>query len=257
MSKSKDDAIKVIQESDKTEFEVFTADEHTTFLENHVESEVEKRMKGDVGKIHQQYDDDIFELVGKRKSPNQKTYNFMKEVIADLQVKAKGAPELQAKIDELKESIKTGAGSEQIKKDLENVQQQYKDSKKEWDTEKASLLSSNQKMQLGHEIDKAMVGLKFKESIPQNVRDIMLNTVKDNLIAQAKIEDSSLFFIDKTGATLRNKNNALNPYTAEEMLKEQLKDILGEEIKIPGTGVTPEITGEGDDKTINVAVPPR
>lgn len=255
MGKSKDDAIKVIQESDSTEFEVFTVEDHKTFLENYEKDAVDKKLKDRVSEIHQQYDNDLYEITGKRKAPNQKTYNFLKEIISDLQESAKNAPELQKTIDELKESIKNGAGSEQIKKDLESIQKQFADSKKEWDEEKSKLITSQQRMQLDNELDKAMVGLKFKDSIPENVRAVMVRTVKDNLINSAKIVDGQLIFIDKEGATLRNQENALNPFTAEEMLKDQLKDILGEERKITGTGVKPEIKGEGDKKDIVVGIP--
>jgi len=255
MGKSKEDSIKVIQESDSAEFEVFTTEDHKTFLENYEKDAVDKKLKDRVSEIHLQYDNDLFEITGKRKAPNQKTYNFLKEIVSDYQEKAKGAPELQAKIDELKESIKNGAGSEQIKKDLEGMQKQFADSKKEWDEEKSRLTLSQQRMQLDNELDKALVGLKFKESIPENVRAIMLRTVKDNLIETAKIVDGQLIFVDKEGATLRNKENALNPFTAEEMLRDQLKDIIGEERVITGTGVKPEIKGKGDEKDIVVSIP--
>jgi len=255
MGKSKEEALKIIQESDKPEFEVFTTDEHKTFLENYEQDVVDKKLKSRVSEIHQQYDDDLFKLIGKRKTPNQKTYNFLEEVINDLKSQAKDAPELKAQIEKLKEDIKNGEGAETIKKDLESVKNQYSEDKAKWDAEKAELLTSKQEMQLGNELDKALVGIKFKESIPENVRAIMISTVKDSLVKKAKIVDSKLIFVGSEGETLRNPDNGLNPFTAEEMLRTALKDIIGEERVITGTGVKPEITGEGDKKDIHISVP--
>jgi len=256
MGKSKDEALKIIQESDSPEFEVFTIDEHKTFLENYEKDAVDKQLKSRVSEIHQQYDDDLFKLTGKRKAPNQKTYNFLDEIMNDLEEKAKNAPLLQAQIDQLKDDIKNGKGAEQISKDLESVKKQYADDKKKWDDEKSELLTGKQEMQLSNELDKALVGFKYKESIPEDVRNIMIRSAKEKLVKSAKIVDNQLIFIDKEGATIRNKDNALNPFTAAEMLREELKSIIGEERKIEGTGVKPEITGEGDKKDIHISIPP-
>ena len=241
---------------DVNEFEIFTIDGHKTFLENYEKDTVDKKLKDRVSGIHQQYDTDLFELTGKRKTANQKTYNFLKEVISDYRDKAKGAPELQSKIDELKESIKNGAGSEQIKKDLEGVQKQFKEAELEWDTEKKDLLSSRQTMQLSNELDKSLAGITFKKSIPENVRNIMISTVRDNLVKSAQLVDGTLIFVDKDGVTLRNRENGLNPFTAEEMLRDRLKDVIGEERVIEGTGIKPEFKEDKDGKKdITILIP--
>jgi hypothetical protein len=49
---------------------------------------------------------------------------------------------------------------------------------------------------------------------------------------------------------MRNPHNALNPYTADELLKERLKDVLDVNRKIDGgPGIDNEIVKEFDKKT--------
>ena len=252
MGINKDEAVKKIQESDKTEFEVFTADEHTTFLDNFKESTVDKELKEHVGKIHQQYDDDIYELTGKRKKSDQKTYNFLKEVIVDYKDKDAKSTGYENEITELKEKIKNNTGDETLKKDLAKVQQLYKDDKKTWESEKTTLISSHQRTGMENVLDRSLTGVKFKDTIPESARKMVLSAVKNELLESATMVDGVMIFTDKDGETLRNKDNGLNPYTAEEMLMSKLSDIIDTGRKIEGTGAEVEITEDDKgNKTIN------
>ncbi len=92
MGYSKEEAIKKIEEQqgDSPSFEIFTSEEHVTFLENHVTDQLDKSI-GDnaqggektairkafdssLYKVHQQYEDDLFEKTGIRKEKNIAPY---------------------------------------------------------------------------------------------------------------------------------------------------------------------------------------
>jgi len=247
MGLSKEAALKKVQESESPELEVFTVAEHKTFLENYEDSVIAPK----VSEIHNQYDKDIFEITGKKRPGNVKTYTFMKEVIGELQTTGKKSVELEREISELKEKIKNNAGNETLKSDLEAVQKLYKEEKEKWGNERTQLLTSHQQAKLENELDRSVMGIKFKDSITDNVRKVVLESVKANLLKSAEIVDGRMIFKDAAGNTLRNKDNALNPYTPEEMLRLELKDILDEGRKIEGTGVKPKIVEVNGQQTID------
>lgn len=256
MGISKEEALKKIQDSQDAEFEVFSNTEHKTFIDNLLESEVDKQLKPKVSEIHQMYDEDLYKLTGKRRGENQKTYDFLKETLTGHSANLETIGNLKKEIDDLKKQIKDGNGDPQLKKDLENVQKQYQEAKTAWDEEKKTYVTEKERMIIDNELDKALVGIKFKESIPESVRNVMVRQVKDNLIGVAKFHDGKLIFLNKDGETLRNKENSLNPYTAKEMILEQLKDIVGEEKKIEGTGVKPGLTKDKEGKKdIVISIP--
>lgn len=70
-----------------------TADEEKAFLTNYEKTVVPERVNAQIGEkvkaVHDQYDEDIFKLTGKKKQPNQKTYDFLKEQIEEIK-KAQG-----------------------------------------------------------------------------------------------------------------------------------------------------------------------
>ena len=256
MGLKKDEALKKINESKDESFEVFTEQEHTTYLDNFAKTEVEKRIGDEISKVHSQYDNDAFEILGERKAGNEKTYNFLKRKLRELKESAGGSQVHLDRIAQLEADLKNKSGDEQLKKDYEQIRKTYNEEKQTWEKKIQDYEASQQSMKIEIQLDAALPKLKFSDQIPENVRNIMIQAAKSKLLQSGKIVDGQLIFVDKDGATLRNKNNALNPYTAEEMLTAELKDILGEKKVVPGTGVKPEIVKDKDGKeTINVSVP--
>ena len=163
MGINKEEALKKINEAEEnSEFEVFTSPEYKSFLENYAESEVSKRIDGEVLKIHNQYDQDIFELTGLKRDTNEKTYDFNKRIISELKENAKGVPELQDKIKKLEDDLKNKAGDEQLKKDYEALKEQIQDDKKSWDEEKKGFESTQELMKKEIVIDNALTQLTLK-----------------------------------------------------------------------------------------------
>ena len=261
MALNKDEATKKIQDSEKSEFEVFTVDEHTTFLENYKKGTVENEIGDRVRKVHQNYDENIFSLTGKRRSAEQKgdSTEFLKTVIGDYKSFEVKISEHEKQVSDLKEQIKNNTGDEQLKKDLlsaqndlGNIKKLYSDEKDIWKEEKTKLLSSHERARLENGLDRSLMGIKFKDGITDNVQRVVVEAVKNELLEMAVMVDGKMLFKDKDGNTLINKDNAMNPFTPEEMLKSKLKDIIDEGRKIQGTGVDPKITEDKDGKkTVN------
>jgi hypothetical protein len=257
MGLNKDEAIKKINEAQEaSEFEVFTGTEHTTYLDNFAKTEVEKRIGDEVGKIHTQYDDNVFEILGERKTGSEKTYNFIKRKLKELKDASGSTPQLQEQIKKLEDDLKNKSGDEQLKRDYEKLKGDYNSDKENWDKKTQEYIRSQEAMRVEIQLDAAAAKLQFKEEIPQSVRAILIDNAKAKLLPSGKIIEKELIFVDAEGATLRNKNNALNPYTAEELMKNELKDVLGEKTVITGTGVKPTLQKDKDGKdTITVSIP--
>lgn len=222
----KDKALEKINASDSNDFEVFTKDEHTTYLENFKKQEVDPLVSKSVSEIHKRYDDDMFELFGERKENDEKTYNFLKRKVTELKTQTGESEKLQNKIKELEETIKNGNGDELLKKQLEEVREKYKEEQEGWKEKEKEFLTTIETNKLDMELDKAMIGLKFKDDISQDIKDVFIGKVKADLIKNARFVDNTLVFVGEDGQTLVNKENALNPYTAKEMMEKNLEGIL-------------------------------
>jgi FtsZ-binding cell division protein ZapB len=231
---NKEEAIAKINESDNVDFEVFSKDEHKTYLENFKKSEVEPGIKTATSEIHKRYDDDLFELFGERKETTEKTYDFLKRKFSDLNEKAKGTEPLQTKIKELEEALKNDKGNEHLKNELQQVRDQYKQEKETWDNREKELLSNLDQHKLETELDKAMVGLKFNDDLPEDLRETFINKVKNDLSKSARIVEGKMIFVDDQDKTLVNKDNAFNPFTAKEMMEKNLESILDKKKEQPG-----------------------
>ena len=71
---SKEEAIQKVTDGDG-DFQVFTHEEHESFLNNLKDTEIFKQqIDGRVSEMHQQYDNDFFAVTGKRKAQDEKTY---------------------------------------------------------------------------------------------------------------------------------------------------------------------------------------
>lgn len=91
-----------------------TTEEEQQFLANYEKTTLPTKVQEAIGakikEVHDQYDNDLFELTGERKQPNEKTYDFMKRKLNDLKAQAKGAgkddPVLADQIKDLQTKLK-------------------------------------------------------------------------------------------------------------------------------------------------------
>jgi len=256
MGLNKEEAVKKIEAAEEnSEFEVFTGEEHKTYLDNFSKIEVEKRIGDEISKVHTQYDNDIHAILGERKESTEKTYDFMKRKITELKEASGGTDELKSKIKKLEEDLKNKSGDEQLKKDYENLKKTYNEDKAAWEAKTQEFMTNQDLMKIEIQLDAAAGKLKFKEEIPESLRALAIQNAKAKLIKQGKMVEKKLVFVGEDGQTLVNKDNALNPFTAEEMMARELKDVLGERKVITGTGVKPTITEKDGKKSVSISIP--
>ncbi len=230
----KEEALKKLNESDSAEFEVFGSDEHKTYLENYKKSEVDPLVANALKDVHNKYDEQMYELFGERKAGDEKTYNFLNRKVIDLKEQNKSAEPLKVKIKELEKAIKDNTGDERLRIELDTVRGEYKKEKDSWEAEKTEHSKSLDTYKLGNELDKAMIGFEFKKEFPQTVTDTFIAQVKSELQKSARMVENVMIFVDESGKTLVNKDNALNPYTAKELLSQRLEGILAKSQKVDG-----------------------
>lgn len=220
-----------------------------------------------IGEHHGLIEKDVKEISGIDKKEGEKSYDYMKRVLGDYKSKAGGSKELQTEIDGYKNTIKDleqkiadGKGNEAIAQKLKDaesnlaqLQTQYDTDKKAWETEKTGFNEKITGIQVNSEFGKATAGLKFKTGYPEGVQKTLINSAKAGILGQYKPDwveadgERVMVFRDDKGEIVRNKANGLNPYTAQELISESLKEVLDPGKKTPGGG-TGEPGKGGDDK---------
>ena len=219
------------------------------FIANANKAYFDENVGKEISKVYNGIDEDIFSITGKRKVGDQKTYDFVKEVVTGFKTTVeelgKNTPEELAKLKQdkadLEEKLKNGESSSHWKKSYEEVMEQLKTTtaqhQKELESVNNRILQSN----VDNEIVKGIADLKFNESLPKIAIDAIVNQAKGSLVNNAKIIDGKVVFHDAEGKVLRNKQ--FEVATAKELLEESLKDILA--TGKAGGGGAPQ-TGKGE-----------
>lgn len=242
----KDEVLKYIEDKGDESFVIRTETEDKTFLENYGKKIEEEVIPSKISDLHTRYDDDIFAVTGLRKNPTEKTYEFTKRVLAEFKTKAEKAAVLEKEIGDLKKQIADGTGDKKTLADLEAVQKAYKELEDSKIKEITDLRTQFDKYKDESEIVSASSGLIFKKNIPESAIKSRVKEVINDLTGIASRQDGKLVFL-KDGVPMRNPHNALNPYTADELLKDRLKEILDTGRKAEGgPGVSSEIVKEYD-----------
>ena len=253
---TKEEALKKVTEGDG-EFQVFTHEEHESFLNNLKDTEVFKQqIDGRVSEIHQHYDNDFFALTGKRKAQDEKTYDFIKREVKAIQDQA---DDIKAKNDELQKAVDDKSDSkaiELLRGQLDTMKDKHQTYREDADNKYKALESESTKMRILNEFDRSMTGLKFKDAaiIPEDVRNAMINNAKTELAKTADYVDGKLVFRDSEGKIMYNDLAQL--LSAKEILSEKLKSIIDAGRKAEGVDIEdPEIRTEDGKVIVNVSIP--
>lgn len=226
----------------------------TTLSQNDENSVIGSR----IGEIYRQLDDTIAKSTGIARNGDEKTYLYLERAAKQMAEKAKGADALTKQVDELtkekqalEKAIADGASDEETKKalskaqkDLANVTKEYTKLQSDMTKIKEAHASEMLNMSIDNELNMAKGSIKFKQEFPQSVTDVIMSQ------AVAKVKGMNPAFIDNgkggkvlafmgdDGTPLRNSENQLNPYTAEELLRKELKDmgVLAEQRVQQGAG---------------------
>lgn len=247
---NKEEAVKKINESDNDDFQVYTKVEHETFLNNYRETEVSKGIKEDIFKVHQRYEEDIAEITGVKKDTNEKGYEFLKRQLnsmkSDIQEKA-------AKIETLEKS--GGDESEAMKLLRDENKALMKKHQSVLDEYKGKLESKDKEfhqVKVFNELDSSLVGIKFKDAaiIPEDLRNMAINTAKADIAKSASFIDGKLVFLNAEGEPMRDENLAIR--TAADLMREKLKPIIDEGRKAPGVDIKDPVIEKDKDGKIDV-----
>lgn len=223
-----------------------------------------------IGELHGRYDEDVKTVTGMEKNQGEKSYDYVKRVLGDFKAKIGGATELQNKIAgyeteiaNMKQQISEGKGDEVIRQQLKDAQTELATLKTQYDTDRQVWGNKEKEfsqqitgIQVDAQFEKAVAGLKFKAGYPESVLKTLLSSTKDAILKTYKpdwVETGGsrvMVFRDEKGEIIRNKANSLNPYTAQELISEQLKEVLDPGKKSTGTGT--EDPGKGGTDTIEI-----
>ena len=207
--------------------------------------------------VYNRLDESIAKETGIPRNGDEKTYNYLERAARQLAAKANSVDGLNTKIadltkerDKLKQQVAEGGDEAtrkqlaQAQKDLDAVRTQYDTLKADFDKAKTDHAAELLGVQIDNVLAGAQAGLKFKAEFPQ--------AATDTLLAQAltKIKGMNPDFIDdgkggkrlifkgENGEIVRDPENHLEPYTAEALLKKELRamGILDEGRQATGAG---------------------
>lgn len=213
-----------------------------------------------IGELHGQYDADVLAVTGVAKRQGEKSYDYVKRILGDYKQKAAGAEAMEAELGSLKaqvEKYKQGGGGDpdaerklaeasrqlaDAKKQLQDTQELLGKKEKAWKTKYDALDGEYQRSLVEGEFGKALQGMKFKGIYPESVQKTLVDAAQRSILATAKpdwVEENGtrkLVFRDKEGNIMNNPENRLNPYTAGELLRKELKEVLDTGRRQTGTG---------------------
>lgn len=224
------------------------------------------------GEVYRTFDENIAKASGISRNGDEKTYAYLDRVLVSLKEQnddaSRQVAELAKEKARLEKVIADGTGDAETKKaltqaqkDLASVTSQYNDLKADYD----KLGESHRKELLGLRIDAelatAQQGLKIKAGFPQSVTDVILKNAIGNIKSMRPefIDDGNggkvLAFKDAQGAILRNPENQLNPFTASDLLRKELKQmgVLDEGVHQTGAGSEPVTTKPTGDTAVDLS----
>ena len=188
------------------------------------------------GRIHSELDETIKSVTGVGKNTNEKTSDYLKRMlggqkssIEELTGKVSG---LETEKADLMKKINDGSQDAELKAQLVSKEATIVDLQKKYQTksdELKALRESHDKeiadFRINADLASAMSGLEFKEGFSEAILSIAkeqaMTKVRGSHPEYMKGTDGKevLIFKDDNGVELRNPDNSMNLFTAQEMLK--------------------------------------
>lgn len=232
-----------------------------------------------IKEVHEKYDKDVSDATGLTKNHNERSWDFLKRGIDDLKAKT-ADPAIktrleaaEAKATDLEKKIAEGKGNEVMVAQLEKANKDIADAKKEakdWkdkhkadieakETELKNKDAENQRILVEAEFMKAESALKYKPEYSEEVVKSFVSDKKTAIMKDATVDfiddgkgGKLMIFRDAKGEILRNKDNALNPFTASELLHSHLAPILDVQTPKPGGGSNPPAPKPGGGGSLRI-----
>ena len=236
-----------------------------TLSTNDVNAEIGKK----IGELYRQLDTTIDTSTGIARNGDEKTYNYLERAIKELKGGMPNADEMKGKIKTLTEEktrlealiaegskdTETAKLLNQAKAELKSTKDLYIGLQTKFDEQAKTHKTELFGLRVENELTNALNGLKFKAEIPANVTKTFVNAAISKVkgLNPDYVDDVNggkrLVFRDSNGVAISNPTN-LAPYTAAELLGNELKDIIA--IKgAKGTGTQVD-GGGGNNDTVTI-----
>ena len=195
-------------------------------LENYAKAEFDKRIGEEIAKVHNKYDEDVFEILGEKRGENVKTYDFIKEKLKVLKESssaesAKKVKELEAKLKEIQESSEAGKHWKSIH---EESVSKFQKEREELEAKYKALEEKGIRGDINADLSKGLTGLKFISSIPEGAMQTIIDSKREAIIKSAKIVDGKVVYYKEDGTPLLNSTFA--NANSNEVWAEILKDFI-------------------------------
>lgn len=232
-----------------------------TLSTNDVNAEIGKK----IGELYRQLDTTIDTSTGIARNGDEKTYNYLERAIKELKGGMPNVDEMKGKIKTLTDEktrlesliaegskdTETAQLLNQAKAELKSTKDLYLGLQTKFDEQAKTHKSELFGLRVENELTNALNGLKFKAEIPANVTKTFVNAAISKVkgLNPDYVDDVNggkrLVFRDSNGVAISNPTN-LAPYTAAELLGNELKDIIA--IKgAKGTGTQVDGGGSNND----------
>ena len=236
-----------------------------TLSTNDVNAEIGKK----IGELYRQLDTTIDTSTGIARKGDEKTYNYLERAIKELKGGMPNVDEMKGKIKTLTDEktrlealisegskdTETAKLLNQAKAELKSTKDLYIGLQTKFDEQAKTHKSELFGLRVENELTNALNGLKFKAEIPANVTKTFVNAAISKVkgLNPDYVDDVNggkrLVFRDSNGVAISNPTN-LAPYTAAELLGNELKDIIA--IKgAKGTGTQVD-GGGGNNDTVTI-----
>ena len=236
-----------------------------TLSTNDVNAEIGKK----IGELYRQLDTTIDTSTGIARKGDEKTYNYLERAIKELKGGMPNVDEMKGKIKTLTEektrleALISGGSKDtetakllnQAKAELKSTKDLYIGLQTKFDEQAKTHKTELFGLRVENELTNALNGLKFKAEIPANVTKTFVNAAISKVkgLNPDYVDDVNggkrLVFRDSNGVAISNPTN-LAPYTAAELLGNELKDIIA--IKgAKGTGTQVD-GGVGNNDTVTI-----
>lgn len=224
-----------------------------------------------IGEIYRDLDATIERSTGITRNGDEKTYNYLERAALAIKQRADESDTLRKQVDgltkdkaKLEKAIAEGATDAEARKALEqarrdltamtkqvtDLQQKYDEAGKQHDAEIFGL-------KLGHALNEAAAGIKFKAEYPKAVTEVLMAQAFEKIKAMNPeyIDDGKggkiLVFKNEDGSIKRNPKDVTIPSTAAEVLEATLEPmgVLDKGRQQTGGG-----TSGGGSRTTTVSV---
>ena len=213
-------------------------DEQKTALVGLSERDEESTFNKKFGETLGQMDTVIASEGAINRNEGEKTSEYMARVIRTLKASAdEGAglkstnETLVAEIESLKQKIASGAGNEELRKDLDKLRGELTSAKKVNGELQESLTKKEAEFKgklegyrMESEIGTAMSGITLKKELPEATKQALLTLAKQNVMASKHVFDETagqFIFQDADGNPMKDKS--LNNLTVANMLMAELE----------------------------------